>query len=114
MNTINRSAVVVKPAQPFLDWLRRVDETSRHLTEDEFGQEPTIYLLPKWETDDEALKYLADVCDEIFQEQLNSWYRVPSVWPAQRDLKTFLLWFDCSFHSIVIDLSEDRLRHTDM
>ena len=32
MDTINRSALVVKPAQPFLDWLHRVDPTSIHLT----------------------------------------------------------------------------------
>jgi len=58
MNTINRSALVVKPAQPFLDWLHRVDATSTHLTLDDLRLEPTIYLLPEWETDEEALKYL--------------------------------------------------------
>ena len=54
------------------------------------------------------------VCDEIFEEQLNGWHRVPSVWPCERDLKSFLFWFDCSFHSMVIDVSAERLRHTDM
>ena len=34
MDMINRSAIVVRPAQPFLDWLHRVDSTSRHLTLD--------------------------------------------------------------------------------
>ena len=55
MQTINRSALVVKPAQPFLDWLHRVDRTSTHLTLDELRLEPTIYLLPEWETEEEAL-----------------------------------------------------------
>jgi hypothetical protein len=61
MKTVNRSALVVKPAQPFLDWLHRVDPTSVHLTVDDVRLEPTIYLLPEWDTEDEALQLLAEV-----------------------------------------------------
>ncbi len=114
MNTIKRSALVLKPAQPLLDYLHRVNPTSTHLTLDDLRLEPTIYLLPEWETDEEALKYLAEVCDEIFEEQLNGWHRVPSVWPCERGLKSFLFRFDCSFHSMVIDVSAGRLRHTEV
>jgi hypothetical protein len=113
MQPINRSALVVRPAQPFLDWLHHVDRTSAHLTLDELRLEPTIYLLPEWETEEEALQRLAEVSNELFEEQLNGWYRVPSMWPTTRDLKTFLLWFDCSFHSMIFDVSDERLRHTD-
>jgi hypothetical protein len=113
MHTINRSAVVVRPAQPFLDWLQRVDPTSAHLTD--LRLEPTIYLLPEWETDEQALEHLADVSHEIFEEELNGWYRVPSVWPDKQDLNAFIQWFECSFHSMVIDVCDNkRLRHTDM
>jgi hypothetical protein len=35
--------------------------------------------LPEWETEEEALQHLAEVSDKIFEEQLNGWYRVPSV-----------------------------------
>ena len=114
MKTINRSALVVKPAQPFLDWLHRVDPNSTDVTLDDLILEPTIYLLPEWDTEDEALQLLAEVSNEIFEEQLNGWYRVPPVWPAARDLKTFLLWFDCSFHSMVADVSDEHLRHEDV
>jgi hypothetical protein len=48
MDIINRSAIIVKPAQPFLEWLHRVDPTSAHLTLDDLRREPTIYLLPEW------------------------------------------------------------------
>jgi hypothetical protein len=54
------------------------------------------------------------VSGEIFAEQLNSWHRVESVWPQNRDVNTFLRWLDCSFHSVVFDLCEERLRHTNM
>ena len=73
MEMINRSALVVKPGQPFLDWLHRVDRTSVELTREDLRREPTIYLLPEWETEREALEYLACVSNEIFEEQLNGW-----------------------------------------
>ena len=112
MDMVNRSVIVVRPAQPFLDWLHRVDPTSTQLTLEDLRREPTIYLLPEWETEEEALEHLAAVSSEIFKEQLNGWYRVPSVWPEDRELNAFLRWFDCSFHSMVFDVCDERLRHT--
>jgi hypothetical protein len=115
MHAISRSAVVVRPAQPFLDWLHRVDPTSAHLTLKDLRLEPTIYLLRDWETDEQALKHFAHVSNGIFEEELNGWYRDPSVWPEKRDLNRFLQWFECGFHSMVIDVCDNKcLRHTDM
>jgi hypothetical protein len=114
MDMIKRSALLVKPGQPFLDWLRRVDPTSAQLTLEDLRREPTIYLLPEWETEEEALQHLAEVCSEIFEEELNGWYRVPTAWPEDREVHEFLRWFDCSFHSMVADLCDEQLQHTDM
>jgi hypothetical protein len=114
MDTINRSAIVVRPAQPFLDWLHRVDPTSVHLTLEDLQQEPTIYLVPECDSQDEAMKYLGESVSEIIEEQLEGWYRVPEVWPAKRDLTTFQSWFEVSFHSIIVDLCDDLLEHEEM
>ena len=114
MDMINRSAIVVRPAQPFLNWLQRVDPTSASLTLEDLRLEPTIYLLPEWESEEEALDHLSEVSSEIFEEQLNGWCRVPAVWPDDRGLNAFLHWFDCSFHSMVVDVCDKRLRHTDI
>jgi hypothetical protein len=54
---------------------------------------------------------LRDGIDKIFEEQLESWYRVPAAWPKERDLRTLLRWFECSFHSMVFDLGTDRMRN---
>ena len=107
MEMINRSAIVVEPAQPFLDWLHRVDPTSAQLTLDDLSLEPTIYLLPECEGKEEAIECLREVCTEIFEEQLDGWYRVPSAWPTERDLHAFLIWFEWSLHSMIIDLGDD-------
>jgi hypothetical protein len=114
METINRSAIVVKPAQPFLDWLHRVDATSADLTLEDRRLEPTIYLLSEYENEDEALEYLREVCNEIFEEQLNGWYRVPSAWPRQRDPAAFRQWFEWSLHSMIIDLCRDPIEHEEI
>lgn len=111
MEMINRSAIVVKPAQPFLDWLHRVDPTSAHLMLDDLRLDSTIYLLPECEGKEEGIEYLREVCTEIFEEQLDGWYRVPAAWPAERDLNAFLLWFKWSLHSMIIDLGDDLIEH---
>jgi hypothetical protein len=114
MNTINRSAIVVTPGQLFLNWLHRVDPTSAHLTLADLTQEPTIYLLPECDNQEQALEYLGEISSDIFEEQLNGWYRVPSAWPTERDLSVFQRWFECSFHSMIIDLCDEPMEHEEM
>jgi hypothetical protein len=111
MVTVNRSAIVVMPAEPFLEWLHGVDASSAELTLEDLRQEPTIYLLPECENEEEVRRYLRDVCVEIFEEQLDGWYRVPSAWPVRRDLETFVRWFEYRFHSMLVDLCNDPLTH---
>lgn len=61
MVRLNRSAIVVKPKQPFLDWLRTADPTSRNLTLQELVREPAIYLIPEWDTSTEVNEVLREV-----------------------------------------------------
>jgi hypothetical protein len=49
MNTINRTAMVVRPDQSFLDWVYRADATSNELSLEELRREPKVYLLPECE-----------------------------------------------------------------
>ena len=79
MDTINRSALIVKPTQLFLDWLHEVDPTSTHLTLEDLQREPTIYLVPECDSQDQAIEYLGESVGEIFEEHLDGWYRVPAV-----------------------------------
>jgi hypothetical protein len=109
MITLNRTAIMVMPGQPFLDWLHRADPTSGGLSLEDLRREPTVYLLPQCESEEEARQCLQEVCSQIFEEQLDGWYRVPSSWPTRRDLNAFGHWFEWSFHSVVVDLADDPL-----
>jgi hypothetical protein len=57
MIIINRTAIMVRPGQPFLDWLHRADPASRGLNLEDLRREPTIYLLPEGENE-EAVREL--------------------------------------------------------
>ena len=83
------TACRVMPAEAFLKWLQWADPTSRELTLADLRREPTIYLLPPYDTEEEALSQLEKVCAETFEEQLDGWYRVPSSSPVHRDFDTF-------------------------
>jgi hypothetical protein len=110
LHSLNRSAVIVTPKQPFLDWLHRADPTSRALSL-EAVSEPTIYLLPDCEEEPELVAHLKNCCDTIFEDQLDGWYRDQSRWPADRDFETFCFWFKYRAHTLVFDLCDDPLRH---
>jgi hypothetical protein len=81
MDLLNRSALVVKPKQPFLDWLHAADSTSLHLTLPISFAEPTIYLTPECDTDGDVQEVLRELCEEIFEEQLAGWYTEKSTGP---------------------------------
>ena len=70
MLMLNRSAIVVKPKQAFLDWLHAADPSSRDLTLLDLVREPTIYLIPECDTDDDLAQVLHELCEEVFEEQL--------------------------------------------
>jgi hypothetical protein len=109
MDTLNRSAIVVKPKQRFLDWLHVADPTSFRITLLEVQREPTIYLIPECDTDEGLACVLRKLCEEIFEEQLDSWYRVPSSWPQDRSYEVFCQWFEYQHHSMLVDLCDEPL-----
>jgi hypothetical protein len=72
MDTLNRSVIVVRPEQPFLDWLHPVDPSSHGITLLDVGREQTIYLIP-CDTDEGLEDVLRELREEIFEEQLAGW-----------------------------------------
>ena len=106
---LNRSAIVVKPRQPFLDWLHTADPTSHRLTLRELAREPTIYLIPGCDTEEDMRDVLREVCEEIFIEQLAGWFTDESTWPRDRSFDVFCGWFDFQHHSVLVDLCDELL-----
>jgi len=110
MSMINRSVVIVKARQPFLQWLRSLPDPA-DVTLEQVNQDNASYLLPDYETDNEGKEILRQYFDLIFEEQLAGWWRDETAWPSRRDLATFMQWFDVEFHSVVLDLVDEPLLH---
>ena len=62
MLALNRSAIVVRPKLPFLEWLHSADPTSATLTLADLALEPTIYLVPECADGEQERDALRTVC----------------------------------------------------
>jgi hypothetical protein len=109
MRTWNRTAVIVVPKQPVLDWLHAVDPTSAEITIEDLQKEPTVYLVAESESDEHAEKLLAKSCARIFEEQLDGWHLAPESWPEDRGIWNFRRWFSYSVHSMIVDVCDAPL-----
>lgn len=110
MAEINRSLIILKPKQPFLNWARSLDDEDKSFTLEDLREDSTAYLLPEVWDFDEQETLLASCYDFLFQEELEGWWRDETAWPKERNIKMFLDWFEVEFHSLVFDLCEEPIR----
>lgn len=97
----NRSAILVSPKSPYIEWARGVDGSD--VAPDPKG-ERTVYLIPAHETPDEAKEILEKCFDAIFTRELWAWHTDESAWPQGRSLSMFKDWFEIGFNSMIEDL----------
>jgi hypothetical protein len=114
MRLVKRAAITVTPKQPYIDWANSLDEDGVKIGED-FWPERRVYLIGDVS---EVIPFDRDVIvrpyfKAIFDEELNSWYRLERAWPARRTYETFLEWFEVEVHSMVLDLQGGRLIRTE-
>jgi hypothetical protein len=107
---LNRSAVIVRPKKPFLDWVCAVDyDDASEVTHDQ--RDSTLYLVPDYEAPADAEKVLGRFCEEIFCRELEGWYTDVDMWPKDRSLKVFKQWFDVQHHAVVEDVGWDPIEN---
>jgi hypothetical protein len=44
-----------------------------------------------------------------FEDQLDGWSRDRTMWPTPRLFGILMRWFDCQFHSMLLDLTDEPL-----
>jgi hypothetical protein len=104
MWSVNRSVLVVRPRQPYLDWVHSLDEEGKKFTLKDLREECTSYLVPQLEDEDHKVEILVDIYEEVFEHELWAWMRDPAVWPQKRDLATFKAWFELELCSVTLDV----------
>ena len=109
MDTINRSVAVVKPKQPFLDWLNALPDSDQPFTLADIQTDCTVLLLPEFGNDLQAQKFIKRIFANIFERELDGFCTDPDWWPSKRDYKTFLQWFDIEVHSEVFDALDTEI-----
>ena len=110
MSEINRSLIILKPKQPFLDWAQTLDDEDENLTLEQLAEDSAAYLIPELWQDSDEQELLESFYDVLFEEQLEGWWTDEANWPQNRNLKMFLDWFEVEFHTQVFDLCEEPLR----
>ncbi len=104
MKLLNRSALVVRPREPFLRWAGGVFADGPE-DADELRDTISIYLVSQDPDEEQESAALEDFFAEIFENELLSWCTDEARWPKPRDFALFQAWFDVTAQSIVHDLA---------
>ena len=114
MESVNRTAVVIKPKRPFVDWLNSVPGESSDNTLEGISSENTTFLIPELFGHKESLAYIKKIYDQIFGFELFGWYTDEELWPKKRTWKMFQEWFSIEINSEIFDLVDEEIEKEEM
>jgi len=98
---INRTAIIVKPIQPYYEWIKSFS-SDIHVTAD---MEPMIYLVD--EDMDDLDGWLKKNSEKLFKMQLEGWTPNKKQWPQKRSYKMFREWFQVDIATMVYDMESE-------
>jgi hypothetical protein len=109
MRVINRTAVTIVGAQPYVDWTRArdADFNKGAVTVARTKAFGSAFLLSEFDQEEDLQEWVEENHAWLFEFQLSAWTEDESAWPAVRDLKTFREWFRVDIHSVVVDVGDD-------
>ena len=95
-NYINRSAIILKPMQPFIDWCS-------NLYPDDLDdiKKTRTYLIS--EDIEDIDSWLTKKFDKLFSFELASWHPNKKEWPQKRNYKMFKEWFQIDISTMIYD-----------
>jgi hypothetical protein len=111
MRVVNRTAVTITGAQPYIDWTQRHDADADRGALIVARAKPygTAYLLPELELEEDVHEWIEENVGWLFEFQLSAWTDDESAWPAQRDIRSFRDWFRIDIHNVVVDVGDDDI-----
>jgi len=111
MRVVNRTAITITGAQPYIDWTRQhdADTDKGMLTVARAKPYGSAFLLPEFELEEDVQEWVEENASWLFEFQLSAWTDDEASWPATRDLQTFRQWFRVDIHSVVVDMGEDEI-----
>jgi len=73
MQMINRNSFVVKPKQPYVDWINAQPDQDSPVSLAYIQQDCTTYLIPEMIGEEDAQEYIRAFKLEIFAIELDAW-----------------------------------------
>ncbi len=74
------------------------------------NQEAHVDLLEYHKNWEVNLAYVDEFKPEIFEFELNAWFRDPDLWPEARSVEFIDRWLRIELHSMLIDLERSRIK----
>lgn len=105
---LNRSVLVVRPLQPFVDWVLSFDDDGPVDAEDAWAS-VNSFLVPEFEDPAETLAWVQANVEIVFEIMLNDWVMDSAHWPEDRGWSTFERWFDFEYIDLAWDLVDEPL-----
>lgn len=102
--TVNRNAVVLEPAEAYLEWAKQCFGDEPDPATDHLREEGTVYLIP--EVPAEPDSWLKRNFAAMFENELMGWCTDESLWPKDRSFKAFRKLFNIRFCSVVHDMGK--------
>jgi hypothetical protein len=104
ISSLNRSAILVIPKQPYADWANSLDDDGPRFQLSEASDELTVFLGPDLDTIEEIEAFVITNFDFFFEYWLFSWSTDPAQWPKRRTPRMFRDWFEIRVHTMVEDV----------
>jgi len=101
---VNRGAVILRYKKPFVQWINEADpvKDTSEITMNSANEERTVYLIT--DADAENIEaWIRENYEALFEGELEGWYTDETLWPQNRDYKTFREWFEVECHSVILD-----------
>ena len=113
MKTLNRFALIVRPAGPYIEWTGKAFGESEAKVRRELRDiEPCVYLLPESDAADHDHPTLLKAhWRAIFKEELEGWCTDEKTWPKNRSEVLFQAWVKLDLCTLVYDLGKKLLIH---
>lgn len=111
MRVVNRTAVTIIGAEPYLAWTRSrdADFNRNQLTVVRTKAHGSAFLLPEVDFEEDLREWVEENYAWLFEFQLAAWTNDETAWPANRDLPMFKEWFRIDLHNVVVDVGDDDI-----
>lgn len=109
MYEVNRSIAILKPRQPFLDWLKNLPGSlDGQLELAQLRGDCNALLIPAADDYASAEDFVRQHYRTLFSAELADWCDDDAFWP-ELSPALFSQWFDVEIHSVLTDLVDQPL-----